>query len=155
MKCEVRHRILDVKNKGICLGLLLLMSGVSICASGCHQPEYRDKADRVVSKWSNAIRDNDIHGALRLYARQFFETTSAEDWMSALKKVHDRLGNLDSVKVLKARTTSSLSFTGRHVRTEYECEAKFARGSARMQFVIVQESRSDDALIAAHAIFPE
>jgi hypothetical protein len=134
--------------------MLVLLSGVLICASACRQAESRDKAELVVSKWSEAIRNRDIDKALTLYAHEFFETTSAENWRNALETVQDKLGNLDSVKILNARTTSSLSFTGFHVRTEYDCEAKFAKGSARMHLAIVEETRSNDALIASHTILP-
>jgi hypothetical protein len=134
------------------LAFLVCLGGVQLWASSCRQVDYRDRSEAVLTKWTKAFQKNDFEEALSLYSREFFETTSPEKWKIALMKVHDELGDLESIKVLKARTTSSLGLTGSHVRTELNCEAKFANGSARMSLVVVPNGHGNEAQILTHVI---
>jgi hypothetical protein len=132
--------------KGSILLLILL-----IFASGCGLiMKEKQNTDAFMESYFETIKRRDFQGALKFYSEKFFEVISPEAWLSALKDINSKLGNLQSYTLLSWNITKNLQGTSYKIKYK----VKYAKHIAEETFILYRPIGSKQIKIQAHHIKP-
>lgn len=131
------------------LGCLLLAGGIAACDSTLTDTA---PAEVVAKRYFELIKVRDFDGVLPLYSPQFFATTSKEKWLQDLRKVNERLGNLESYELVRWEIKNSLGTADRGTFYLLHYKSTYERQSAIEKITLFKPASGGDIKILSHAI---
>lgn len=122
MKCS------NFKTKRFIL-LILVFILTTIFITGCNVNAGKTAAQGVVKTYFNLLHDKNYEKALELYSPLFYEVTTREEWLSTMKRINEKLGDLKSINLSEWKVTKSanISNSGTYYTLKYNVEySKFS-----------------------------
>lgn len=103
---------------------IILAIGFIGIVFGCGIGEDKTAAETIVINVLEDIKLRDIDEALTFYSPQFFQQTSKEEWKSLLQRLSEKLGKLESYKLLTWHVTKQVhtSGSGTYLTLQYEVQ---------------------------------
>ncbi len=83
------------------LPVVLIVGLAGTVLSGCGMGAAKGEAELVAQAYFDCIQKSDLDGAMEVFSAKFFQETSREDWRTVLEKVSEKLGPLQSYKLVR------------------------------------------------------
>jgi hypothetical protein len=129
----------------LCVVAVILV--LAACAPSVVAPELQAHAE----KYFVAIEKGDVDGALKLYDPDFYKVTSVAQWKRILERVEEKLGKMQSYKLVGWRVNSRIG-SGSGVYAELSYEVKYEKYPAHEVIVVRQLSSGGGPGIISHNI---
>ncbi len=81
------------------LGSLLVLS-LLLLPAGCGVSKEKVEAEKVASARFELVKQHKFEDSMDLYSPKFYENTTREKWLKLTKKIHDKLGDVQSYKLV-------------------------------------------------------
>lgn len=134
-------------------GLFVLPLIASALLTGCGGPDPKEEAKESFDVIFDNLKRSDIEGALMLYSPSFFKSTSRQEWLEQLRKIHASFGPVVSYEILSSMSEKrKVPIPGTYVG--FNCKVNYQRGGTYLMenIVLVRPEGLQSFTISGHSI---
>lgn len=132
--------------------ILILILLVSIATSGCGISSDKAAAENVAAKFFEAVRSKDFDTAITFYSPKFFELNPNVDWLKVLKGVNNKLGDLETYKLVGWHINRYHGITENGTYCELKYEVSYSKYPATETLTLFKPATGGEFKIVRHDI---
>ncbi len=141
---------------GLCK--LFYLTGLLFLATACSTPSdkvFVQKAEVIANQLLDTMAEQNYSKAISFYDARFFERLSTDEWQTILKRLHDKLGQLQSRKMTASRVNHGFS-TISTATTVLVYRVNYEKSYAIQKFTFMSDENSEKMSLVGHYIdYPE
>jgi hypothetical protein len=131
----------------VCVLFLMLAFAVA-----CNPVEEKNAADAVAKNFFESVIAQDFDKALTFYGQQFFQKTSREEWLSSLKNINAKLGDLQKYEQTSWRINANAGTALNGTVFTYQYKTTYSKYPADETLVLFKPTGGKEIQIIGHNI---
>lgn len=134
------------------LRFVLIISLLALLIVSCTIGQDKGASEAVAAAVYESIKQKNFDTAVSFYSTQFYEKTTKEEWLEALKSINAKLGDLLSYELVSWNVRKVVGTADSGTYTQLEYKVTYSKYPSQEKLTIFKPTSGGGARVLGHNI---